>query len=201
MTEIITQDRFRAFAPGCTLPNALAIVPALEAGRAAVGLTTPLRVCHFLAQVAHESGGFTRLEENLSYSAERLTAVWPRRFPTIASAEPFARAPAKLAEKVYGGRTDLGNMQPGDGWRYRGRGLIQLTGRDNYRAFGFEDDPDAAAAPKAAARLALAYWGKKSLNDEADRDDIGAVTERVNGGRIGLKERAAWLAKAKRIFR
>lgn len=205
MDVLISADRFRAFAPGCALLNASAIGKALEEGRERVGLTTPARVQHFMAQMAHESGGFTRLEENLSYSAERLTVVWRKRFPTIEAAEPFARKPYALAEKAYGGR--MGNDQPGDGWKYRGRGIVMLTGKDNYRTavdwsgLPLLDDPDLACSPTFAARIALAFWKHKALNDEADRDDIEAISKAINGGLVGLDDRKAWLAKARRVFK
>lgn len=195
---MITADRLRKLAPLCNVATSTLLAPALEAGRVAAGLTTPLRVAHFMAQVAHESAGFTRLEENLNYSAERLHAIWPKRFPTVESAALYARNPVELANKVYGGR--LGNDKPGDGWRFRGRGLIQLTGRANYAAYGVEADPEIAAQPRDAARLALLYWARKALNDEADRDDIEAITRAINGGTVGLEERKALLVKAKRIF-
>lgn len=202
---MIDVARLRAFAPAVTVDNAAAFAKALEAGLSDAGLTTPLRVAHFMAQIAHESGGLTRLEERLSYSAERLVAVWPRRFPTMAEATPYARNPAALAEKVYGGR--LGNVNPGDGYRFRGRGLIQLTGRDNYAVAAkysglpLVDDPGIATQPACAARIALGFWKSAGLNDEADRDDIDAITRVINGGLNGLDDRKAWLAKAKKVFK
>lgn len=211
---IITLDRFRAFAPGCTLTNALAIVPALEAGRAAAGLTTPLRVCHFLAQAAHESQGFTRFEEDLSYSAERMARVWPGRYAVDpkakvrvpnALAKSLARKPEALANNAYGGR--FGNVKPGDGWKYRGRGIFMITFEANYRlaegwaGLPLRAKPELAADPATAAGIALSYWKHKALNDEADRNDIEAITRAVQGGQEGLAQRSAWLAKAVRIFR
>ena len=201
---MITLDRLRAFAPACSLDNAKAFAAALEAGRADAGLTTPKRVAHFMAQIAHESGGLTRLEEGLSYSAERLVEVWPKRFLTVEAAKPFARNPAALAEKVYGGR--MGNTQPGEGYKYRGRGLLQLTGKDNYRlaskysGLPLVEDPGAASQPASAARIALGFWKSAGLNDEADRDDITAITRVINGALTGLEERKALLVKAKAIF-
>jgi len=195
---MITAERIRKLSPICSTSTSNQLAPALEAGRVSAGLTTSLRVAHFMAQIAHESAGFTRLEENLNYSAERLCAVWPKRFPTPASAALYARNPVELANKVYGGR--LGNTNAGDGWRFRGRGLIQLTGRANYEEYGVAGDPEIAAQPRDAARLALAYWTKKALNDEADRDDIEAITRAINGGLVGIEDRKALLFKAKRIF-
>ena len=166
---------------------------------AAAEITTPLRLAHFLAQVATETGGLARLEEGLSYTAERLCAVWPTRFPTLAAAKPFARNPKALAEKVYGGR--LGNVRPGDGWRYRGGGALQTTGRTNYRAAGFEADPERLRTPGPALAAALTYWVDHDCNALADADDVEALRRRVNGGTIGLSECRAYLAKAKAALR
>ena len=202
---MIDLDRLRKFAPNCPLVSARTYASVLEAGRVKAGLITPLRVCHFMAQVAHESGGFTRLVENLNYSADRLTQVWPSRFPTHFKAQPYANNPRALGDYVYGGR--LGNTLPGDGYNYRGRGLIQLTGRANYRAaatatgLDLEGSPDLVADPDHAATVALWFWSSRNLNDEADRDDLDAITRAINGGLEGLNARAMWLTKAKGIFR
>ena len=166
---------------------------------AAAEITTPNRIAHFVAQIATESGGMTRLEESLFYTPERLCAVWPKRFPTLAAARPYAGNPKALAEKVYGGR--MGNVQPGDGWRYRGGGLLQNTGRANYRAAGFEADPDKLRTPAGAIAAALTYWTDNDCNALADADDVEAVRRRVNGGTIGLSECRAYLTKAKAALR
>lgn len=164
----------------------------------AIGLTKPLRVQHFFAQIATETGGLKALEEGLNYTAARMMRVWPKRFPTAASAAPFARNPEALANKVYGGR--LGNIKPGDGWRYRGRSMLQTTGRDNYRAMGFEDNPEALAEPATAFRVALREWKKRGCNALADRDDVVAVREAINGGVIGLADTKQYLAVARKAF-
>ncbi len=166
---------------------------------AAAEISTPLRLAHFLAQMATESGDFTRLEEDLFYSAERLCQVWPKRFPTLAAAKPYARNPKALAEKVYGGR--MGNVKPGDGWRYRGGGLMQNTGRANYRAAGFEADPDRLRTPAGAIAAALTFWTDNGCNALADADDVEALRRRINGGDNGLPECRAYLAKAKAALR
>ena len=145
----------------------------------------------FLGQVLHESGMLERLEENLNYSAERLCEVWPARFPRLADALPYARSPEALANRVYGGR--LGNTQPGDGWRYRGRGLLQVTGRDNYAAVGralvldLVGNPDQLALPAIALRASIAWW-ERNVPDSA-MGDIKRVTRTVNGGTNGLQHR------------
>lgn len=160
-----------------------------------------LRLAHFLAQVLHECGGLTILEENLNYSAKRLTQVWPNRFPTEAAARPFANNPEKLANSVYGGR--MGNTRPGDGWKFRGRGMLQCTGRDLYRPVGqrmgidLEADPDAILLPRWSLRAAAATWDIKGCNAPADADSIRRVTKAINGGQIGLADRTEWLKRAK----
>ena len=154
----------------------------------------------FLGQILHESAMLTRIEENLNYtSAARICAVWPSRFKTTDDAEQFVRNPIGLANRVYGFR--MGNEEPGDGWRYRGRGLLQVTGRDNYRALGrvlgmpLEKDPDLLTRPDLALRASVAWW-EGNIPDGVV-GDIQRVTRRVNGGTVGLEHRAALSAKAK----
>ncbi len=160
-------------------------------------LATPQRAAHFLAQVLHESGGLTVLRENLNYRAARLLEVWPLRFDTIEDAAPYAHQPEALANKVYGDR--LGNTKPGDGWRYRGRGLLQLTGRGNYdrigRALGLDlvADPELVVHPDHALLVAAETWRAAGCNALADRDDVRKVTKAINGGYVGLVSRRQWL--------
>lgn len=194
---MLTADRIRKFAPGARADIVAALVDGADE-IAAAGINTPLRLQHFLAQIYPETGGLKFVEENLRYSAKRLTEVWPGRFPTLAAAQPFANNPQALANKVYGGR--LGNNRSGDGWRYRGRGMMQTTGRSNYRAAGYEDDPDALADPATGLRAALTFWKDNGCNAIADRDDVAALRKRINGGSHGLADARAALAKAKRIF-
>jgi len=144
----------------------------------------------FLAHVGHESSDLTRLEESLWYSAERLAQVWPRRYPTLKAAEPYAGNPEALANDTYGGR--LGNTMPGDGWKYRGRGAIQLTGRYNYaecaKATGLPliTHPDRLAEnPRYAALSAVWYW----ITRVTPGGDIRSTTIEVNGGAHGLADR------------
>ena len=157
---------------------------------------------HFMSQVLHESGGLRWLEENLSYSAERLAAVWPRRFPTEDRARPYARNPEGLANYVYAGR--MGNTEPGDGWRYRGRGLIQITGRSNYElvqgltGMPTLDEPDMLTQPEPALLSALAWWGE-SVPD-AESLSVEQVTRRVNGGLNGLADRQRLFELASRAL-
>lgn len=174
-------------------------------GRAAEkgGVNTPLRVAHLLGQLGHESG-FMPVQENLSYSAKRMTEVWPNRFPTLNSAAPFAFDPRALANKTYGGR--MGNTGPEDGWNYRGRGMIQLTGKANYRTYGaltgfdLVGDPDLMLQFGVSAIAAVAYWNAHGCNRLADRNDVSAVTFAINGGQHGLHERALLTEKARRLL-
>jgi predicted chitinase len=163
-----------------------------------------LRLAHFMAQVLHESGGLCIIEENLSYSAERMMVIWPKRFPTLEAATPFAKNPQALANKVYGGR--MGNVGPDDGWRYIGRGLLQITGRESYDKFGKKLGIDLCAQPALAAdpewslRIAAEEWMEKGCNDFADKDDVTTITKRINGGLIGFDERKKWLVKTKQVW-
>jgi putative chitinase len=170
---------------------------------AAFDITTPLRIAHWLAQFSVETQAFARFEENLNYSAQRLCAVWPRRFPNLAAAQPFAGNPEKLADNVYGGR--MGNIGPHDGWNYRGRGA-GLTGKANYadaaQLTGLDliEEPDKAADPELAVLIFCGFWAKRHINAMADADDIRAVTLAVNGGLIGLEDRKVAYAKARAVL-
>lgn len=169
-------------------------------------IDTPLRLAHFMAQVSHECGGGTITEENLRYSAVRMTQVWPSRFRSVAAAQPYAYNPKALANKVYNGR--MGN-RPGsdDGWNYRGRGLIQITGRDGYAQVGriagidLVASPEMANNPLFALDIAAAFWAWKRLNPIAETDNLVAVTKVVNGGTNGLADRKVWLARWKAELR
>lgn len=158
-------------------------------------INTPLRQAAFIGQCAHESANFKTLEENLNYSAEGLMKIWPSRFPTLEAAQPYHRNPEKIANRVYGGRMGNGTEETGDGWLYHGRGLIQLTGKDNYKMAGdaldmdFVHSPDYVLVPKYAALTAGWFWNKRGLNKEADAKDYTAMTKKINGGVIGLDDR------------
>lgn len=168
--EWLRLDDMHEIAPRFPSPH----LPLLQAALIEIA-ATPLRKAHFIAQIAHESAGFATLVEYASGEA-------------------------------YEGRKDLGNTQPGDGVRYKGRGVIQLTGRSNYRqlgeylGLGLEAQPDLAALPWVAYQVAAHYWLDRNINGDADRDDLEAVTRKINGGTNGLKSRATLLAKAKRAF-
>lgn len=182
----------------------------LDLGRAAArhfrgaGITTALRLAHTLAQSSVETAGFTRLVENLNYTAARIHAVWPARFPSVKAAVPFERNPEALANKVYGGR--FGNTAPGDGWRYRGRGTKQTTFRANYAeveavtGMNVVADPDQLADPDKGTLAGCVYWQAKGCNALADADDIEALTRHVNGGLNGLPDRKIALRRAKQVL-
>jgi putative chitinase len=158
-------------------------------------INTPKRQACFIGQCMHESGGFKQLKENLNYSAKGLMATWPSRFPDMDTAEKYERNPEKIANKVYSGR--MGNTEDGDGAKYIGRGLIQLTGKENYancgNAIGVDlvANPDLLSTPKYAALSAGWFWNRRGLNALADADDIDTITKRINGGLIGIADRKA----------
>jgi putative chitinase len=162
------------------------------------GIDGPLRLSHFLSQCAHESGNFKFVKENLNYSADGLRKIFPKYFPTIELANKYARQPEKIANKVYGGRMGNGDEASGDGFKFRGRGYIQLTGKDNYAAFDkFVDDdimtnPDLVST-KYPLTSAAFFFHKNKLWDICDKghgdDVVLAVTKRVNGGSHGLADR------------
>ena len=161
-------------------------------------INTPLRLAHFLAQCGHESGGFRATQENLNYSAKGLNGIFKKYFPTEASAAPYARQPIKIASKVYGGRMGNGPESTQEGYKFRGRGYIQLTGKENYTAFGKAINEDICSNPdKVAASYALlsAAWffnknGLHKMADEGATDTVVTkITKRVNGGTIGLADR------------
>lgn len=163
-------------------------------------INTAKRQACFIGQCMHESGGFKFLRENLNYSAKALMATWPSRFPDADTAEKYARQPEMIANKVYSGR--MGNTEDGDGAKYIGRGLIQLTGKDNYKAFGDaigEDlvaNPQLVEEPRYAALSAGWFFNKRNLNALADVMDITTMTIRINGGKIGIDDRIAKINKA-----
>ena len=175
------------------------------------GIDTPLRVAHFLAQILHESGLLRHVEENLNYSARGLRQVFGKYFRSDAEANAFARRPEKIANRVYANRIGNGNEGSGDGYRFRGRGLIQLTGRENYRKFGDWLGIDVISNPERVAtdyavHSAVFFWSTRkrnglSLNTYADRDSLIDLTRAINGGTNGLEDRRHLLVKLKQQLR
>lgn len=159
-------------------------------------INTPQRVAAFMAQCGHESGNFRFLQENLNYRAESLMKTWPRHFPTMEIAKQYERQPQKIANKAYANRMGNGDEASGDGWRYLGRGLIQLTGKNNYTFFaasiGVEDMDEVVEylqTFEGAVQSACFFWEQNKLNTWADKGDIKELTKRINGGFIGLEDR------------
>jgi putative chitinase len=158
-------------------------------------ITTPERVSAFIAQCAHESGGFKALKENLNYRAASLCRVWPRLFPTMEIANQYAHKPEMIANRAYGNRMGNGDEASGDGHRYCGRGLIQLTGKNNYTAFAesietpVEELPEYLSTFEGAVQSACWFWETNNLNQYADTGDILTMTKRINGGTNGLEDR------------
>jgi putative chitinase len=158
-------------------------------------INTVPRVAAFVAQCAHESGGFKMLKENLNYRAVTLRKIFPKYFPTDALAEQYAGKQELIANKVYGGRMGNGDESSGDGFRYCGRGLIQLTGKNNYMAFAesietpVEEIPEFLGTFEGAVQSACWFWETNNLNQWADKGDILTLTKRINGGTIGLEDR------------
>ena len=202
----ITPAQLALAAPRLGPADLAAWADALSRAAQVAGIDTAEEWAHWLGQLAHESAGFTVLQENLNYSARRLTQVWPRRFPSLAAAQPFAMNPEALANRVYNGR--MGNRpESPDGYWFRGRGPKQLTGRDNYTAFNawcrenkllaqgqdIRLEPDVLLRPQWGALSAAWFWSTNNLGAILDRLDgeaaCRAVTKRINGGTIGLADR------------
>jgi putative chitinase len=169
-------------------------------------INTPHRVAAFLAQCAHESGGFVFLKENLNYKAASLRRVFPKYFPDDATAAHYAGKPEMIANRVYANRMGNGDEASGDGWKFCGRGLIQLTGKDNYTFFaGSLDIPLDEASEylgtfEGAVQSACFFWEQNNLNTWADKGDILTLTKRINGGTIGLEDRQKHYEHALHIF-
>ncbi len=159
------------------------------------GIKTARQQAAFIGQCGHECGNFTKLEEGLSYAADRLMKIWPRRFPTMEVAQKYARNPKALANYVYANRMGNRDEASGDGWRFRGSGWLQLTGHDNFyhasKACGvdFVMNPDLVRTPKYAAMTAGWFWATHNCNELAERGDNLALTKKINGGTIGLDDR------------
>ena len=173
-------------------------------------IDTPLRLQHFFAQVLHESMGLIHLEENLNYSGERLLVIFPKYFKTKAEADKYHRQPEKIANKVYQNRMGNGPEISGDGWKFRGKGCIQVTGKDNHRLAGarcFNDpqkflvNPDLLIEPEYAVVSACWFFNHSGCNELADLDSIVAVTKRVNGFLNGIIDREKWLSKTRSIIK
>jgi putative chitinase len=193
---MITLDILRAICPK-TKPAILEsyVEPINTVGQYYEMFDNPKRIAGFLAQVAHESGGFTAIKENLNYSAKGLMTTFKKYFPDEATAKQYEKKPEKIANRVYANRMKNGPEESGDGYRFCGRGLIQLTGRDNYTKFAqaldmsIEDTVAYLETPNGALVSAAWFWDNNKLNQYCDRDDFVTLTKRINGGTIGLEDR------------
>jgi putative chitinase len=202
--SLITVDQLRAMIP--TNKEIAAWCDELNKALPKYDITTDQRIAGFISQCAHESMDFNAMSENLNYREETLNKVFPRYFgPGKRNAAEYAKNPEKIANYVYMDEfrtSKLGNTQPGDGWRFRGRGLKQLTGRDNYTRFAKDYDMTAEEAAvwvetkEGALASALWFWNTNKLNPIADTGDVAALTKKINGGNIGLADRQQRFAKA-----
>jgi putative chitinase len=193
---MITEAQIKKEYPNSRPDIVAALVKSLPMLAEKYGISTPLRLAHFLAQTAHESGGFRVIEENLNYSATGLNKIFPKYFINAGrNAAEYHRQPQKIANLVYASRMGNGGPNTGDGYKFRGRGLIQLTGRSNYTAFAvlkqmsIDEIVQYMSTPQGAIESAAWYWSRNGLNALADKNDIVAVTKRINGGTIGLNDR------------
>lgn len=184
-------------------PKVCVFFPGLSLAMIQFRITGKSRVSAFIAQVGHESAGLTRLTENLNYSVTGLMRTWPNRFDFL-KATAMARKPELIANLVYGGR--MGNNLNGDGWKYRGRGLIQITGKDNYRRCGQSlrldllRYPELLEQPPYAALAACWFWAANGLNALADSGDLKAITQKINGGQNGAADRAELYVRALKVL-
>ncbi|PAA01282.1 glycoside hydrolase family 19 protein [Pseudomonas fragi] len=184
-------------------PVAGVFAPALNTAMSRYQIVGTKRIAAFIAQVGHESSHLVRLVENLNYSADALRKTWPSRF-NAELATTVARKPEQIANIAYGNR--MGNTTPGDGWKYRGRGLIQITGKNNYRACGealgldLIAQPELLEEPQHACMSAAWFWATNGLNTLADAGKFDAITQRINGGQNGATDRQALYAKALKVL-
>ncbi|HEY7554028.1 MAG TPA: glycoside hydrolase family 19 protein [Candidatus Binatia bacterium] len=204
---MITAETLRKFAPKIKDPEIHA--SALEDARRTSSVTTPRRLCHFMGQIFVETGGFASMVENLNYrDPVRLDAIFSAVRGTDDALALIRCGPEAIANRVYAGRLGNGDEASGDGWRYRGSGYKQLTGRSNYREIGaivnldLEGNPELAREPKTAARVAFAFWDARQCSRLADVGDVEGVTEKINGpAKLGLAERRTATLKALSIWK
>ena len=203
---MISKEQLKQIMPSCTAENLEKYVGPLNDTMERYAINTPLRKAHFLAQIAHESNELKSVVENLNYSQARLTQVFPRYFRTIEESAPYNRQPEKIANRVYSNRMGNGDEASGEGWKFRGRGLIQLTGKENYKkasdeiGIDFVSNPDLVQGPVYASLTAGWYWDSRELNNPADADNIYKITKLINGGTIGIESRELYLERAKQTL-
>jgi putative chitinase len=202
----VTLDILQRIAPSTKAEKLEGFVEGLQTACDRFEINTISRLSCFLAQVGHESGGFNAVKENLNYGAKGLRGTFPKYFPTDELALAYERQPEKIANRVYANRMGNGPEESGDGFTYRGRGLIQLTGCNNYTAFAtdmgmtMEEAIDYLETYEGAAMSAAWFWWKNNLNQWADQEDMLNLTKRINGGTIGLQDRIHHFELAKGAF-
>ncbi|MGR8953043.1 MAG: glycoside hydrolase family 19 protein [Gammaproteobacteria bacterium] len=204
---MITAEKLKKYAP--RIKDADIHAQALEEARKNSSVNTNRRLCHFLGQVFVETGGFVHMEENLNYkNPERLDAIFSKVNGTADAKNLIRRGPEAIANRVYASKLGNGNEASGDGWRYRGSGYKQLTGRANYREIGalvgldLVNNPELAREPAAAAKVAFAFWDARNCSPLADNGDVEGVTEKINGtAKLGLKERRDATIRAMGIWK
>lgn len=203
---MITPQLIIAITGNADIKTVTEIANALNDTITKYSINTPLRISHFLAQLLHESGNFKFLRENLNYSVKGLLTTFPKYFINEAAATPYARNQEMIANRVYGGRMGNGDEKSGDGFKFRGRGYIQITGKNNYTALSndlkidFLSKPELLETIQYAALSAGWFWNKNGLNALADKDDVLGVTRRINGGVIGLQDRIDKLNNLKKLI-
>lgn len=203
---MIGKKEFKNCVPGITQEDFDKFYQPLNDAMERYKINTPLRMAAFIAQIAHESGHFRFVVENLNYRAETLLKVFPKYYKTMAEANAHARRPERIANRVYGGRMGNGPESSGDGFRYRGRGLIQLTGKSNYEACGkglgldLVKSPELLETPAVASLSAAWFWNSRNINAAADARDFVRVTRLINGGTNGLEDRTKLYNIARRVL-
>ena len=201
---MISKEQLKQIMPKATADNLEKYCMPLNDAMDRFQIDTLQRIAAFIAQIAHESGEFRAVVENLNYSAQGLMKTWPKHFPTLEIATQYAHKPELIANKAYGDR--MGNVAPNDGWRFIGRGLIGITGKDNYFLCGqgigadLLTDPSKLELPLFATASAAWFWNWRGLNSFADRDAFVTITKRINGGYIGLESRQEYWLKAKAVL-
>ena len=204
---MITAEQIKEVCPNAKQEIVDAVANNLDLLSEYYDINTPLRLAHFLAQCAHESGGFRLMKENLNYSADGLNKIFPKYFKNAGrDANAYARNPEKIANVVYASRMGNGPPESGDGWKFCGRGLIQLTGRNNYESLAetlemtLDETVEYLETAGGALESAAWFWANNGLNEIADADDIVRATKKVNGGTIGLEDRKEHLEEFKEIM-
>lgn len=204
----ITEQQLRRAVPGVSAENLPGFVKTFNEYAEKFGINTPLRVVHFLAQVFHESDNLRRREENLNYSADGLLKVFPKYFKSRTEALAYAHKPQAIANRVYANRMGNGSEASGDGWRFKGRGYIGTTGRDNYKAYANSEfckgdlmaHPEWLAKSPGDQKSAMFFWLKNNCNRFADADDVKGLTKRINGGMNGYDNRLSLTRKFKEVL-